>query len=89
MRRSLVQGDDAAHHPFLQSLPRHVRHGRRKDLVRSRNRIDEREAATARKANLLVRLRLWQEASTITVQDVKDFLLAYCACFVAAMAFIS
>ncbi|WP_333835792.1 hypothetical protein [Novosphingobium sp.] len=25
----------------------------------------------------------------ISVQDVKDFLLAYCACFVAALAFIS
>jgi len=24
----------------------------------------------------------------ISVQDVKDFLLAYCACFVAALAFI-
>jgi len=25
----------------------------------------------------------------ISAQDVKDFLLAYCACFVAALAFIS
>jgi hypothetical protein len=89
MRRSLVQGDDVARHPFLQSLPRHVRHGRRKDPVRSRNRVDEREAAAARKADLMVRLRQWKEASELTAQDVKDFLLAYCACFVAVMAFVS
>ena len=25
----------------------------------------------------------------ITLQDVKDFLLAYCACFLAVLAFIS
>jgi hypothetical protein len=25
----------------------------------------------------------------ITVQDVKDFLLAYCACFIAVSAFLS
>ena len=89
MRRWLVQGDDVARHPFLQALPRHVRHGRRKDPVRSRARVDEREAAAERKANWLAAVRQWQQASRITTQDVKDFLLAYCACFVAAMAFIS
>ena len=25
----------------------------------------------------------------VTLQDVKDFLLAYCACFMAIMAFVS
>jgi hypothetical protein len=89
MRRSLVQGDDIARHPFLQSLPRHVRHGRRKDPVRSRARVDEIEAAAERKADRLARLRQWRQASRITAQDVKDFLLAYCACFVAVMAFVS
>jgi len=89
MRRSLVQRDDTARHPFLQSLPRHVRHGGGLDVVRKRNRIDRREARAARMLALRKAWRHWRRANTITVQDVKDFLLAYCACFMAVMAFIS
>jgi len=89
MRRSLVQGDDVARHPFLQSLPRHIRHGRGADPVHQRNRIAEREASAVRRAALAFALRRWRQASRITAQDAKDFLLAYCACFVAVMAFIS
>ena len=89
MRRSLVQGDDVARHPFLQSLPRHVRHGRGIDPVRRRNRIAAREASAARRNALAFMLRRWRQAGRVTTQDVKDFLIAYCACFVAVMAFIS
>jgi hypothetical protein len=28
-------------------------------------------------------------ARAVTMQDARDFLLAYCACFVAVMAFIA
>jgi hypothetical protein len=63
MRRNLVVTDEAARHPFLASLPPHVRYVAEPLPPRRRMRL--------------------------TVQDVKDFLLAYCACFVAASAFIA
>ena len=63
MRRALVLTDEAARHPFLRSLPPHVR-----------------QAALPRTAK-----GSWR----ITAQDVKEFLLAYCACFVCVSAFIS
>lgn len=93
MRRSLVQGDDIARHPFLQSLPRHVRHASRRaraaDLVRRRNRIALREALAERRAGATLAWRRWRSEGRITMQDLRDFLLAYCACFVAVMAFIA
>ena len=89
MRRSLVQGDDAARHPFLQSLPRHIRHGMGADPVRKRNRVVAREAMAARVSALGFAWRRWRRESALGVQDVKDFLLAYCACFVAVMAFVA
>jgi hypothetical protein len=63
MRRTLVITDETARHPFLASLPPHIR-----GLA---------EEGPRRLA--------WR----ITVQDVKDFLLAYCACFLAVSAFIA
>lgn len=63
MRRALVITDETARHPFLASLPPHIR-GLAEDGLPQRT---------------------WQ----ITVQDVKDFLLAYCACFLAVSAFIA
>jgi len=89
MRRSLVQGDDAARHPFLQSLPRHVRRGGGADPVRKRNRIALRDALGEMGSRMRLNVRRWRREGKITTQDVKDFLLAYCACFVAVMAFIS
>lgn len=65
MRRALVLTDESASHPFLASLPPHVR------------RVSE--------AIEVERSAGWK----ITVQDVKDFLLAYCACFIAVSAFIA
>lgn len=63
MRRALVITDETARHPFLASLPPHIRG------------LDHKGPP----------LRTWR----ITVQDVKDFLLAYCACFMAVSAFIA
>jgi hypothetical protein len=90
MRRSLVLGDETARHPFLQSLPPHVRTGTRPVL-----RVPEPEAnptmlekaiATARRRGhaLLHALR----GMNITAGDMRLFLLAYCACFMAVSAFI-
>lgn len=89
MRRALVQGDDTARHPFLQSLPRHVRHGAGRDPVRRRARVEARAARTALAEGLAARWRHFRRNNRITSGDVKDFLLAYCACFVAITAFIA
>ncbi|MEY4238941.1 MAG: hypothetical protein RL339_1542 [Pseudomonadota bacterium] len=62
MRRALVVTDESARHPFLASLPPHIRH-----------RIEP------------IRRRV---AAHITLQDVKEFLMAYCACFVAVTTFL-
>ncbi|MBS0253750.1 MAG: hypothetical protein JSS36_00710 [Proteobacteria bacterium] len=89
MRRSLVQGDDTARHPFLQQLPRHVRHGGGLDPIRRRNRTALREAVGALREGAERKLRHWRREHRITAVDVKDFLLAYCACFVAISAFFA
>ncbi len=61
MRRYLVATDEAARHPFLASLPPHVRSVRPPTPVRRSRRI--------------------------TAGDVRDFLMAYVACFMAASVF--
>lgn len=63
MRRSLVLTDDTARHPFLASLPRHVR------------RAEEPVVAP------------WKRA--LGLRDLRDFLAAYCACFVMVSTFIA
>ena len=63
MRRSLVTTDETARHPFLASLPPHVR------------AAIEPHAVT----------RGWG----LTGEDVRGFLMAYCACLLAVAAFIA
>jgi hypothetical protein len=63
IRRALVVTDESARHPFLASLPPHVRG------------LDQDGPLQ----------RTWR----ITTQDVKEFLMAYCACFLAVSAFIA
>jgi hypothetical protein len=62
MRRALVVTDESARHPFLASLPPHVRKGNKPALARS-----ERSSG---------------------MQDLRDFLMAYCACFLAVSTFL-
>jgi hypothetical protein len=62
MRRSLVITDETARHPFLASLPPHVRRGT-KPLER-------------------------QPRGLVSARDLRDFLMAYCACFIAVSTFI-
>lgn len=64
MRRALVLTDETARHPFLASLPPHVR--------RSAESRDEPQ-----RARLLP-----------SIQDMRQFLLAYCACFTAVFVFV-
>ena len=64
MRRTLVLTDETARHPFLGSLPPHIRRG---------------EEAP----------RLDRRAIGITAADWRDFLMAYCAMFLAVSLYIS
>ena len=63
MRRSLVLTDETARHPFLASLPPHVRRGEAPPPV--------------------------PRARSGWMQDLRDFLMAYCACFIAVSLFIA
>ena len=64
MRRALVITDDAARHPFLASLPPHVRRLREPEV------IDYKKPAVSR-------------------SSIREFLMAYCACFAAVAVFIA
>jgi hypothetical protein len=70
MRRSLALTDETAGHPFLASLPPHVRRG-----IEVAQRNGEELPARGH--------------FRFGVQDVKDFLIAYCACFMAVSIFIA
>jgi len=63
MRRSLVLTDETARHPFLASLPPHVR--RAEEPVPSR--------------------MPWR----VTSEDLRQFLMAYGACFLAVSLYIA
>jgi hypothetical protein len=63
MRRSLVLTDESARHPFLATLPPHVRRG-----------------------TVPVPARL---AWGLGADDVRTFLIAYCACFMAVSVFFA
>lgn len=96
MRRSLVLGDESAHHPFLQTLPPHVRVNRPVASPIHDAPAQARKAVAAdwlkRHAQaaphlVMARARHWRRG--LTMQNLREFLLAYCACFVAVMAFIA
>ncbi len=63
MRRSLVLTEEASRHPFLASLPPHVRTG-----------------AMALPA---------ERKRAVSLDDLRDFLMAYCACFMAVSLYIA
>jgi hypothetical protein len=63
-RRNLVMTDETARHPFLQSLPPHVR--------RIEPDVEGRPASR------------WR----FTAIDIRQFLMAYCATFIAVTVFI-
>jgi hypothetical protein len=94
MRRSLVLGDETARHPFLQSLPPHVRGGGQPVL---RVAAQEAPPSLAERAGDMggrwghaawYRLRRGWRGLNLTASDMRLFLLAYCACFLATSAFI-
>lgn len=74
-----------ARHPFRASLPLHA--------LREMPRLEPEVIQAIRRAEQRL-----QEADIrsqpvdlrrITIQDLRDFLIAYCACFLAVMAFIA
>ena len=96
MRRSLVLGDESAHHPFLQTLPPHVRVDRpvaspRHDAPALAPKVVAgdwlKRYAHAAPHMVISRARHWRRG--LTMQNLREFLLAYCACFVAVVAFIA
>ncbi|MFN4136460.1 MULTISPECIES: hypothetical protein [Novosphingobium] len=74
-----------ARHPFRASLPRHA--------LRELPRFEPEVMAAMRRAE--ERLREVEVRSApvdlkrISMRDIREFLLAYCACFLAVMAFIA
>ena len=63
MRRTLVLTDDMARHPFLASLPPHIRQGVAPPAV--------------------------PRGQPGWMQNLRDFLMAYCACFIAVSLYIA
>lgn len=74
-----------ARHPFRASLPTHA--------LRELPKLEPEVIAAMRRAE--DRLREVEVRSEpvdfkrITMQDLRDFLIAYCACFLAVMVFIA
>lgn len=87
MRRSLVLGDETARHPFLQTLPPHVRSGSVVVIHRATPaRMKGRSAAHPFRSALPTRRR--SPLADVTTRDVRHFMMAYCSCFLAVSAFI-
>jgi len=63
MRRYLVLTDESRRHPFLASLPAHVR------------QVDDEPEPR------------WRPFA-VGAEDVRQFLMAYCACLLAVATFI-
>jgi hypothetical protein len=75
----------SARHPFRASLPRHA--------LRELPRYEPEVVAAMKRAETLLREAEIRSAPVnlrrITMQDLRDFLIAYCACFLAVSAFIA
>jgi hypothetical protein len=82
MTKTLALNPETAGHPFRRTLPAHV--------LRPLPIVEPEVAAAEERAEERMTLRSRDvDLRRIRVQDVKDFLLAYCACFIAVMAFIA
>lgn len=72
-------------HPFRASLPRHA--------LRELPRHEPEVVAAMKRAEAMLReAEIRSEPVNlrrISMQDLRDFLIAYCACFFAIMAFIA
>ena len=75
----------SSRHPFRASLPRHV--------LRELPRYEPEVMAAMKRAETMLREAEIRsepvDLKRITMQDIRDFLIAYCACFLAIMVFIA
>lgn len=72
---------DLAGHPFRRTLPAHVL----RPLPKLEPEVEQAMAGAILRAELRSPPI---DPKKITLQDLKEFLLAYCACFIAVSAFI-
>lgn len=74
-----------ARHPFRRSLPMHV--------LRELPKLEPEVLAAMRRTEERLREADIRSGPVnlkhITMQDMRDFLIAYCACFLAVMVFIA
>lgn len=85
MMKRLVLNPELAGHPFRRTLPAHVL----RPLPRFEPEVEQALAVIGAGAAQLSEMRSPPvDPRKLTLQDVKDFLLAYCACFVAVSTFI-
>ncbi|MFM9935240.1 MAG: hypothetical protein ACKVOL_03460 [Novosphingobium sp.] len=76
---------ELAGHPFRRTLPAHVL----RPLPMFEPEVERAMAVLAASGAQLAEMRSPPvNPHKIMLQDVKDFLLAYCACFLAVSAFI-
>lgn len=82
-RRAL--NPEIAGHPFRRTLPAHVL----RPLPTLEPEVERALAAINSGAAQLTEMRSPPvDPRNLTLQDAKDFLFAYCACFIAIAAFI-
>lgn len=85
MSTSFTTAYGSSRHPFRASLPRHV--------LRELPRYEPEVMAAMKRAEAVLRdaeiLSDPVDLKRITMQDMRDFLIAYCACFLAIMVFIA
>lgn len=82
MKRAFASAPKPARHRFRRSLPARV-------LMPLPTPEPEVVAARERFERLAAMRSVPVDPRRITLQDVKDFLIAYCACFIAVSAFIA
>lgn len=85
MSTSIASTFGSSRHPFRASLPRHV--------LRELPRYEPEVMAAMKRAETMLREAEVRSEPVnlkrITMQDLRDFLIAYCACFLAVMVFIA
>lgn len=86
MRRSLVLTDETARHPFRASLPPHVTRGGPPIRPGREIRVVSGGDVAGKGERTSERHGVQGMAAT---EGLRQFILAYCTCFVAVSAFIA
>lgn len=85
MTSSHASAYGTSRHPFRATLPRHA--------LREQPRYEPEVLSAMKRAEAALREAEIRsepvDLKRVTMQDLRDFLIAYCACFFAIMAFIA